>query len=307
MKTNIESPEKRSSDPPETLSERCLRLQHIVGGGDSEVGESKEDVRTKENGASRNNSRRKRNRGSRRGRGRKRKGKPYSQMTWREKRDLEILDEIRDEKREQKKRKLEAIPKDSDGRILSGVNAKDYRPGAPKNTTQYLLEKSDVTGGETSTVSPVQVVDDDLEFEGENLDDMGTMSMVPQNSQEEKNNSGENDMMMFTIRKQSDLIKSLQQQRDQDVKESVLMKQRINRLEVTLRDLNKKFEKIRRSLPPENSTDGDNRNMGGNNSSSSSGRRVRHTSGMSGNDTGGSRKSGAGGRRRGGRRRGGSD
>ena len=39
------------------------------------------------------------------------------------------------------------------------------------------------------------------------------------------------------------MIESLQQQRAQDVKDSVVMKQRINKLETTLRDLNKKSSK----------------------------------------------------------------
>ena len=199
-------------------------------------------------------SRRKRGRGNRRGRGYKKK--PYSQMTWRERRDLEILDEIRDEKREQKKRKLTSIPKDAEGRILNGVNAKDYRPGAPKNTTQYLLEKSIID--DNSLSSPPKVVDDDLEFDGETLDDLGTMSVMEQHKQEEDKDNSNN--LMNTIRKQSAMIESLQHQRAQDVKDSVVMKQRINKLETTLRDLNKKFERFRRlHLPP--SSQQNDRNM----------------------------------------------
>ena len=133
------------------------------GGSQDEASSASKDERT-----TTKSSRRKRGRGNRRGRGYKKK--PYSQMTWRERRDLEILDEIRDEKRE-KKLKLTSIPKDAEGRILNGVNAKDYRPGAPKNTTQYLLEKSII---DDNSLSSPPVVDDDLEFDGETLDDLGT-------------------------------------------------------------------------------------------------------------------------------------
>ena len=218
-------------------------------------------------------SRRKRGR-ARRGRGYKRK--PYSQMTWREKRDLEILDEIRDEKREQKKRKLTSIPKDAEGRILNGVNAKDYRPGAPKNTTQYLLE--DKVVGDASLSSPSAVVNDDLEFDGETLDDLGTMSAMQQHKQEE-NEDNTNDLIHI-VRKQNAIIESLQQQRAQDVKDSVVMKQRINKLELALRDLNKKFERFRRNIPshdnrnPKNDTNNDGKmKMGG--LGSSDGKKMR--------------------------------
>ena len=239
----------------------------------SEYGGSQDEAssasRSKDGRTTTKSSRRKRGRGNRRGRGYKKK--PYSQMTWRERRDLEILDEIRDEKREQKKRKLSSIPKDKEGRILNGVNAKDYRPGAPKNTTQYLLEKSIID--DNSLSSPPKVVDDDLEFDGETLDDLGTMSVMEQHKQEEDKDNSNN--LMNTIRKQSAMIESLQHQRAQDVKDSVVMKQRINKLETTLRDLNKKFERFRRlHLPPpsqQNDRDmkkrsgSDDRAMGSNN------------------------------------------
>lgn len=92
----------------------------------------------------------------------KRKFKPYSKMTWKEKKALEKHDEMREYRREQK-RDQNRIPKDRDGRILRGVAARDYRPQAPKNTTQFIVENN--SGDDLSFA----------DFEGEMLDHMGTM------------------------------------------------------------------------------------------------------------------------------------
>jgi hypothetical protein len=82
-------------------------------------------------------------------------------MSWQEKKRLESRDEARAAKREQREQQR-LIPKDERGRILRGVNVKDFRPKAPRNTSQYIMKEAE----KFKTA----------EFDGEPLDDMGTMA-----------------------------------------------------------------------------------------------------------------------------------
>jgi hypothetical protein len=63
--------------------------------------------------------------------------KPYSQLTWEEKKELE--------ERESKRQEVEVpeIPRTKDGRIRRGVRLADYRPLAPRNTTAEIIGLTD--------------------------------------------------------------------------------------------------------------------------------------------------------------------
>eukprot|EP00941_MAST-03F_sp_MAST-3F-sp1_P004728 g4728.t1 len=90
----------------------------------------------------------------------RKKKKPYSQMTWQEKKKLEDDEELRAKRKEMLAEK-NSLPKDQNGRIKRGVNVKDFRPPAPRNTSQFIINSHD--GFEVP------------EFDGQPLEEMGTM------------------------------------------------------------------------------------------------------------------------------------
>ena len=96
----------------------------------------------------------------------KRRLKPYSKMTWQEKRDLEIRDDIREKEREDRQKKQRKIRRTSGRKVGRGICEQDYRPSAPRNTTQDLMELHCKANAE---------VDDDMDFDGETLNNMGSM------------------------------------------------------------------------------------------------------------------------------------
>lgn len=96
--------------------------------------------------------------------------KPWSQMTWEEKQAVEERESIQEQEAERLRPQL---PLDPNGHVPRGVNPRDYRPPAPRNTTQFLMQEartrshaavdSDVEGGSDG--------DDELE-------DLGSGSMA---------------------------------------------------------------------------------------------------------------------------------
>eukprot|EP00499_Haloplacidia_sp_CaronLabIsolate_P010297 CAMPEP_0196769710 /NCGR_PEP_ID=MMETSP1104-20130614/710_1 /TAXON_ID=33652 /ORGANISM="Cafeteria sp., Strain Caron Lab Isolate" /LENGTH=291 /DNA_ID=CAMNT_0042139811 /DNA_START=47 /DNA_END=922 /DNA_ORIENTATION=- len=106
-------------------------------------------------------SRKRRRRGSKRGR----RWKPFSEMSWEEKQELE-------EREEQQVRRMEEhapkLPKDSRGRVKRGVRVIDYRPDAPRNTTQFIMEEEAEQEEE-----PAASGDPLASFDGESFDAHG--------------------------------------------------------------------------------------------------------------------------------------
>eukprot|EP00126_Sphaerothecum_destruens_P008301 Sdes_comp20170_c0_seq2m13342 len=68
----------------------------------------------------------------------KRKWKPYSQLTWQEKKELEDRDDLRSGTKAS-----QGLPLVPNRRFLKrrAIRIQDFRPAAPKNTTQFLLEE----------------------------------------------------------------------------------------------------------------------------------------------------------------------
>lgn len=63
--------------------------------------------------------------------------KPWSQMTWEEK---QAVEEREAQMAAQRERERPELPMDPNGHVPRGVNPRDYRPAAPRNTTQELLK-----------------------------------------------------------------------------------------------------------------------------------------------------------------------
>ena len=63
--------------------------------------------------------------------------KPWSQMTWEEK---QAVEERESQMAAQRERERPELPMDPNGHVPRGVNPRDYRPAAPRNTTQELLK-----------------------------------------------------------------------------------------------------------------------------------------------------------------------
>lgn len=170
----------------------------------------------------------------------RRKYKPYDKMTWQEKRDLEILDEIRDDQKFRRAMAKSMLPKTKNGRIKRGCTARDYRPRAPRVTTDDLVErnkmckdyvrsspsKGDKGAGEEEGQDGSS--ESDLEIDGEKLDDMGTMSFT------EENNVDEVVKLRRTIELQEDTIDRLRKQVDEGRKQLVIARETIAQLEVRI-------------------------------------------------------------------------
>eukprot|EP00743_Colponemidia_sp_Colp-15_P004582 GILK01004939.1.p1 GENE.GILK01004939.1~~GILK01004939.1.p1 ORF type:complete len:232 (+),score=20.72 GILK01004939.1:83-778(+) len=101
-------------------------------------------------------------------RNRNNRWKPYSQLSWQERKALE--DKETQKHAEKLKQKAVRIPQDKNGRVRKGVNIADYRPPTPHNTTQFII--SDHLGFQDPTLPTED--DDDVDVELGNLG--GTMA-----------------------------------------------------------------------------------------------------------------------------------
>eukprot|EP01046_Picozoa_sp_COSAG06_P021654 COSAG06_NODE_1638_length_8838_cov_4.151619_6_plen_375_part_00 len=108
--------------------------------------------------------------------------KPWSQMTWEEK---QAVEEREAQMAAQRERERPELPMDPNGHVPRGVNPRDYRPAAPRNTTQELLKDArgrQRVGNETPSSGGSDVdgrgPDSDGDMGDDELEDLGSGSMA---------------------------------------------------------------------------------------------------------------------------------
>eukprot|EP00939_MAST-03C_sp_MAST-3C-sp1_P004867 g4867.t1 len=88
-------------------------------------------------------------------------------MTWKEKRELEIQEDIREKDKEDREKKARRLHKrKSNSRNSRRKGSSSRRPQAPRETTQDRMELHNINNS-------MEI--DDLDFDGEKLDNMGSM------------------------------------------------------------------------------------------------------------------------------------
>lgn len=108
--------------------------------------------------------------------------KPWSQMTWEEK---QAVEEREAQMAAQRERERPELPMDPNGHVPRGVNPRDYRPAAPRNTTQELLKDArgrQRFGNETPesgySDNDGRAPDSDGSMGDDELEDLGSGSMA---------------------------------------------------------------------------------------------------------------------------------
>lgn len=152
------SPKARSKNTPHTRSKNSKNSGNTTSPRSNKHRRKNSPKQRRKNSAASNEET-----FSRRRKKQKRQWKPYSKMTWQEKKELEQNDDLRAKALELREHK-NTLPKDNNGRILRGINVKDFRPSAPRNTSQFIIANHDNFSA--------------TEFDGQPLDVTGTMGTM---------------------------------------------------------------------------------------------------------------------------------